>query len=141
MSVAPVATYIRVAAPTPNTATTSRVQSPVEPASPHRNRDQLLLGDGWTITPSTHRGTQRQNPQPRQRPVPPLPDDFARRHCFQTGSADFAAASDGGSACSAPSRDCDRTRFVPCRCSNTNLPAARSPLGHDDQPPLQTLRS
>jgi hypothetical protein len=31
--------------------------------------------------------------------------------------------------------------FVPCHWSDTNLPAALSPRGHDDQPPLQTLRS
>src|ERR1035437_7703552 len=121
--------------------TTSPAQSPVAPASPHRSRDQLPLGDGWTITPSTRRATHRQKPWPKDRPVPQLPDGFARPHCFPPRSLYPSASSDSGSACSTPDHDYGRTLSAPSRSSHTTLPAALSPLDYDDHLPLQTLRS
>src|SRR5271170_6043053 len=42
--------------------------------------------------------------------------------------------------CSTIAHDCDRTRFVPPRSSDTILQDAQSLRGHDDEPLLQALR-
>src|ERR1035437_6332153 len=141
MSVAPAQDRSASPRPTRTPTTEPQAQSPVAPASPHRSRDQLPLGDGWTITPSTRRATHRQKPWPKDRPVPQLPDGFARPHCFPPRSLYPSDSSDSGSACSTPDHDYGRTLSAPSRSHGTNPPAALSPLDYDDHLPLQTLRS
>src|SRR5258708_3830572 len=132
---------MRVAAPRPNTTTTSPKLSPVAPASPDQSSDPLPLFDRSTTTPSRCLGAQRPQSQLRRQAIRPRPDNSGQHPRCLYGPAASHVSSGDGSACSKPCHEGGRTHYAPSHSLGINLPTAQSPPGHDDEQRLQTLRS
>ena len=121
--------------------TTSPQQRPTVATSRRRSHRRLPPCDRCATTTSKRKANSQCIPDSRPKQALPQPEGSAQQHRCLDGRLPETASANDGSACSMPSRDGGRTRYVPNRSLGTNLPPAQSPRDHDDELQLQPLRS
>src|SRR5208282_5838868 len=120
---------------------TSQEQRPNVAVSDRRIHHRLPPCDRCATTPSEMMADPNRKQDLRHRPASLRLEDPVEQHRCLDGLPPQTVSVNNGLACSMPNHDAGKTRFAPTRSLDTNLPLVQSLPDHDDEPPLQSLRS